>query len=73
MTLEDSDTYQLILERGIAKGHQGMVLRLGAKRFGVAPSAVEAAVRGVTDRDRLERMADRIFDATGWDDLLTTM
>lgn len=84
MILEDSTTYQWILERGIAKGiaqgvaqgvaqgHQDIVLRLGTKRFGAAPAGVEAAVRGVADRDRLERMAERILDAAGWDDLLAT-
>jgi hypothetical protein len=70
MTLENSTTYQLILERGIAQEAQAMVLRLGAKRFGPPPPAAEAAVRGIPDRDRLEQLAERVLDATGWDDLL---
>ncbi|MDB5311529.1 MAG: hypothetical protein JWO38_5731 [Gemmataceae bacterium] len=70
MTLENSTTYQLILERGIAQEAQAMVLRLGTKRFGPPSPATEAAVRGIPDRDRLEQIAERVLDATGWDDLL---
>lgn len=84
MTLEDSTTYQLILERGIAQGvtqgvaqgvaqeGQAIVLRLGSKRFGPPPPAVEGAIRALVDRDRLERLAERVLDATGWDDLMAT-
>ncbi len=98
MTLEDSTTYQLILNRGIkqgealgeargvalgeargvalgeargrAAGSQSLVLRLGAKRFGPAPAAAEAAVRAITDPDRLEQLAERVLDAANWDELL---
>ncbi len=80
MTLEDSATYQLILQRGEARGEaRGVVaathrilLAQGRKRFGLTASATEAAVLGITDRDRLERMAERMIDATSWDDLLAT-
>jgi hypothetical protein len=92
MTLEESSTYQWILNKGVAQGiaqgraegvaqgvAQGTVeelwrvlILLGRKRFGVVPATVEAAVRGVADQARLERMAERIFDAANWDDLLAT-
>jgi hypothetical protein len=75
-SLEDSTTYQWLLQLGIEQGAlqvaQSMVLRLGAKRFGPAPAATEAAVRGLTDRERLERMVERTLDAAGWDELLAT-
>ncbi len=74
MTLEDSTTYQLILRRGEARGEargeKGAVLRLGEKRFGPAPEATLAALEAMTDRAELARVLDRLFDATGWDDLL---
>jgi hypothetical protein len=74
MTLEDSTTYQLILRRGEARGEargeKGAILRLGEKRFGPAPVATLAALEGMTDRAELARVLDRLFDATGWDDLL---
>jgi predicted transposase YdaD len=80
MTLEDSTTYQLILNKGITQGRaQGrveearrMVLRLAVKRFGPTPSNAEAAILAISDHDRLERMVDRVHDAAGWDDLLAT-
>jgi hypothetical protein len=68
MILEDSTTYQAILRKGM----QEMVLRLAAKRFGPPEAGVAETVRGVTDRERLERMAERVLDATGWDDVLAT-
>ncbi|MDB5307730.1 MAG: hypothetical protein JWO38_1932 [Gemmataceae bacterium] len=79
--LEDSTTYQWILEQGEAKGiAKGMtqeahelILRLGSKRFGTPPPpGVENALRTVTDRERLGRIAERTLDAASWDDLLAT-
>jgi hypothetical protein len=72
MTLEDSTTYQLILNKGVAQEAQRLLLLMGGNRFGAAPEATEATLRGITDQARLERMAVRIFDATGWDDLVST-
>ena len=92
MTLEESSTYQWILNKGLEQGEargvakgvaqgvaQGTVEELwrvlilqGRKRFGAVPTTVDAALRAVADQARLERMAERIFDATNWDDLLAT-
>jgi hypothetical protein len=58
--------------RGAAEEARKLVLRLGAKRFGPASVEVEAAIRAVPDRDHLERFAERVLDAAGWDDLLST-
>jgi hypothetical protein len=59
-------------EIGMVEADRASVLRLGAKRFGDAPANVQSAVNGIADRERLERIADRIFDATDWDDLIAT-
>jgi hypothetical protein len=72
MTLEDSTTYQLILGRGRVAEAQNLVLSLGAKRFGSAPAGVEAALQAIIDLGRLERIHNRLFDATDWNDLLST-
>lgn len=80
MTLEDSTTYQMILNKGIKQGQargeamslQKTVLSLGKHRFGAVPAGVEAAIRSIQDRDRLERIAERLLDAADWDDLLAT-
>ena len=73
MTLEDSTTYQLILNRGRAQEGQRIVLLLGATMFGPPPAPVEGAVKGIADSERLERMTLRVTQgASGWDDLLAT-
>jgi predicted transposase YdaD len=80
MTLEDSTTYQLILNRGVAQGvaqgaieeAQRIVLLLGTDRFGVHSEQVETTIRAIVDQNRLERMTRRIFHSTSWDDLLAT-
>lgn len=88
MTLEDSTTYQQILTKGVDQGRvegrsegrsEGRVeeaftllVRIGTKKFGAAPSAEQRArLQQIGDRDRLEQLADRVFDVTGWDKLLT--
>lgn len=70
--LEDSTTYQGIMRRGEARGRQNSLLEMARHRFGPPTPQAEAAVRATADLDRLRRMAERIFDATGWDDLLAT-
>jgi hypothetical protein len=76
MTLEDSTTYQLILKKGLtlgqAKEAQKLLLRFAGKRFGSTPANAETTILAISDLERLERMADRVSDATGWDDLLAT-
>jgi hypothetical protein len=57
---------------GRAEEARSLVLRLAAKRFGPAPSAVEAAIHAISDRERLARISERILDAGGWNDLLAT-
>jgi hypothetical protein len=59
--------------KGRAQEVKNLLLQLGAKRFGVAPAPVEAAFRAIPERERLERMADRLLGATSWDDLLATL
>jgi len=52
---------------------QSLILRLGAKRFACsAPVAVAASVQAITDREQLERIADRLLDVAGWNELLAT-
>ncbi len=64
------------MAQGVAQGAiqeaQRVLLIQGRKRFGPAPASAEAALLGIADPARLERMAERILDAAGWDDLLAT-
>jgi hypothetical protein len=62
--------------RGEARGRleeaRSLVLRFGAKRFGPTPATVESALHAISDRERLERIGDRILEAADWNDLLAT-
>jgi len=82
--LEESSTYQLILNEGRTKGkaegkaegtldgERNVLMIQGRKRFGAPPPEKAAVLAAIADRARLERMAERILDASGWDDLLAT-
>jgi hypothetical protein len=71
----DSTTYQLILHRGEARGAiseaKSLILLMSEMRFGPIPAAMRTVVEGITDLTRLESVADRLLDATDWDELLT--
>ncbi len=89
MTLEESTTYQLILNKGITQGvaqginqgvaqgraeeARGLLLRLATRRFGTAPANAEQTILAISDLERLERMIERISEATGWSDLFATL
>jgi predicted transposase YdaD len=68
--MRDSDTYQAILDEGEVKGLQRAVLRMGRKRLGEPGDEAQAAVRAITDVERLERLIERGLDATSWRELL---
>ncbi len=72
VNMEESSVYQWILRKGRVQEAVAVLLRLGRKRFGPADDAVAARLRAIDDIDRLDRMTDRIFDATDWTDLLGT-
>ena len=82
--MRDSTTYQAILDEGRAEGElkgrtegqmeeaRRLLLRLGRKRLGDPEEAVKAAVRAITDVERLELLAERITEVGSWQDLLRT-
>jgi predicted transposase YdaD len=79
MQMEESTTYQEILQRGVARGlEQGStaeavkaLLLQGRKKFKVpATPAHEATLNGIKDLPRLEALLERILDASTWDELL---
>ena len=61
-----------IIDEGREKEIKQVIFRLGKRRFGPAGQNHESAVQAITDLDRLERLVDRILDASDWEDLLTT-
>jgi hypothetical protein len=70
--MRESTTYQYILDEGQAEGVRKVLLRQGRQRFGAATAAIESAINGITDLERLERMSDRMLQAADWQDLLAT-
>jgi hypothetical protein len=72
IVMRESSTYMGILEEGGVAALQEMLLRQGRSRFGPPDEATEAAVRGVTELARLERMCDRLWTAAGWPEVLAT-
>jgi hypothetical protein len=70
--MEESATYQYILEQGATRAVRKLLLRQGQKRFGPPSEAISAALATITDLERLERMSDRILEIASWQELLNT-
>jgi Domain of unknown function (DUF4351) len=66
--MKESSTFQAILAEEARK----IILRQGRLRFGSISPAVEAALQGITDVERLERMSERLLTASTWQDVLST-
>ncbi len=81
--IEDSTTAQWLISRGQTFGEalgearaerdtlRLTLLRQGRRKFGLEATAAER-LNAITDTRRLERMTDRILDATSWDELFAT-
>ena len=72
--MKDSDTYMAIIEEGEEVKAKNVILHQAQKRFGPPGESIAARLQGITDLDRLDRLIDRLFDATAmsWQDLLDT-
>jgi hypothetical protein len=70
--MKESVTYQAIVEEGLVRARQEVLLQLGRKRFGTPDAASEMALRGITDPDRLTRLIDALLDVSSWEALLAT-
>jgi hypothetical protein len=68
--IEGSRLYQGILAVGRIKGRRKSILAIGGERFGEPDSATAAKVENMVDEVQLERMQDRLWEASGWQDLL---
>jgi predicted transposase YdaD len=69
--MEESVTYQAILEKGRIRGHRLSLLRQGQKKFGPPTTEIKAALEAITDSTRLEDLAERLLDVATWEELLT--
>jgi hypothetical protein len=70
--MRDSDTYMAIIEEGEEIRAKKDILRVGQKRLGPADATVSARLEAITDLARLDRIIDRLLDATSWQELLDT-
>ena len=70
--MRESDTYMAIIDEGHEEHAKAVILRLGQKKFGPADDPTKAKLIGITDLGRLDRIEDRLLDATSWQDLLDT-
>jgi hypothetical protein len=70
--MEESDTYLAIIDEGREKEVKRGIMSLGKQRFGAPNEAIESKLKAIIVLERLERIIDRIFDATSWQDLLDT-
>jgi hypothetical protein len=73
--MQESDTYQAILDEGREAEAKRLILRFGPERFGPPNEAITARLNAITeDVERLERLIQRLFrgTATSWQDLLDT-
>ena len=72
--MEESSGYQIILERGEAKGevraHYDLLLDLGRLKFGEPETDQHATIQGIKDLDRLTEVSLRIISAASWDEFL---
>jgi len=86
MQMEESVTYQAILNRGLERGLQEgramgreegreeevakLILRQGRKKFGPLSAEQEGVLNAITDLARLEALAEKVLDVNTWDELL---
>jgi len=74
--MKESVTYQAIVEEGEVKGmlraRLDVLLKYGRRQFGTPSADTEAALRGITDPERLARLIDVLLDVSSWDELLAT-
>lgn len=68
--MEESVTYQAIVEKGELRALRRLLLKLGTEKFGKPELSAEMALQGIADVDRLQRMGERILHLNSWQELL---
>ena len=70
MLMEESTSYQYIVNRVRTEASKQTLLRLAAKRFGVLSPEQIAQFQSVYDLSKHETLLDRILIAANWDEFL---
>jgi len=60
--MHQSTAWDQIEEEGIVKGEMSAILKFARKRFGEPDAEILAALNGIQDRERVERMLERMTD-----------
>jgi hypothetical protein len=69
--MEESATYQYLLNKGAVRQAIKIVLRIGTQRFGSPPDAqTVATINAIPDLEHLERLMDRALEVSSWQELL---
>jgi len=74
-SMKESSTYQAIIQEGRQEGQveeaRRMLLLVGRRMYGPPSAAAESALQSISALEQLERLAERIGQVKGWDDLLS--
>jgi predicted transposase YdaD len=69
--MEESTTYQAIVQKTRLADLRHILLRQGGKLFGPADEATAAALNAIGDVEWLEELCDRILEVGSWQELLS--
>jgi hypothetical protein len=70
IAMQESGTYQLILEEGAVKHMRDFILRQAEDRLGAPSDKQKNKLSAIEDLDRLDRIALKVLTANDWDALL---
>jgi len=72
--MTESTAYQGFLAEGRTEGHidhaHRFIVRLAQKRVGKPTAPLRAALGGINDLERLDRIGEGLLNAAGWQELL---
>jgi hypothetical protein len=70
IAMEESGTYQLILEEGAIKHQRQLILKTGREKLGEPTEKQKNKLSAIEDLERLDRMVLKVETAKSWDSLL---
>jgi hypothetical protein len=70
--MRESDTFMAIIDEGREIEARHLIRRLAKKTLGEPDEQSVTRLERITDRERLERIAERVAEASAWQDLLDT-
>jgi predicted transposase YdaD len=68
--MEESSTYQAILEKGELRRAHKTLLLLGTDRFGAPSAEVQTVLEGINEPDKLDHLSLHVSKVHSWEELL---